>query len=84
MAKKPDPTTPPGENSFGRTYEEQSYVEKLQRWKESQKDKPAATPLKKGQTYKVMPGSPNMAKIVAKKNAVAKLKKNQIPASPTK
>lgn len=85
---KPDPKFPPGVNSQGRTYQEQMDYEAKQRWIESQKDKPAPTPLKKGQTYKVMKGSPNMAKIVATKKAAEKAKKKKaavtIPASPTK
>lgn len=78
---KPKPSTPPGTNSFGRTYEEQTAFEKEQMAKklraEGEKtfmDKifEKKTPLKKGQTFKVMKGSPNMAKRVALKKKMGK------------
>lgn len=67
---KPKPSTPPGTNSFGRTYEEQTAWEKEQKAKimrkEANKDIldkifTKKTPLRKGETFKVMKGSPNMA-----------------------
>jgi hypothetical protein len=77
---KPTPSTPPGRNSFGRTYEEQMDFESSQRAKNIGKGeknifemistkKPA---LKKGETLKVMKGSPNMAKRVALKKKMGK------------
>ena len=75
---KPKPSTPPGTNSFGRTYEEQNDYERSMKAKNI-KDKDLLdkifekkTPLKKGQTFKVMKGSPNMAKRVALKKKMGK------------
>jgi len=75
---KPKPSTPPGTNSFGRTYEEQSDYESSMRYKNI-KDKDLMdkifekkTPLKKGETFKVMKGSPNMAKRIALKKKMGK------------
>lgn len=78
---KPKPTTPPGTNSFGRTYEEQTAFEKEQKAKimrkEANKDIldkifTKKTPLRKGETFKTMKGSPNMAKRVALKKKMGK------------
>lgn len=75
---KPKPSTPPGTNSFGRTYEEQSDYESSMRSKNI-KDKDLMDkifekkkPLKKGETFKVMKGSPNMAKRMALKKKMGK------------
>lgn len=77
---KPKPSTPPGTNSFGRTYEEQTAYENEQKRKNIEKNEKnlveqiftKKTPLKKGQTFKVMKGSPNMAKRMALKKKMGK------------
>jgi hypothetical protein len=86
MASKPKPSTPPGTNSFGRTYEEQSDFERSQR--KAPKD---TNPLMDfiGGMFKAPKGKPMAPamKEKAKKAAVAKKvasKKSVIPASPTK
>lgn len=81
---KPKPSTPPGTNSFGRTYEEQMDFERSQRAKNVKDTNPmldfiksgikssTKPALKKGETFKVMKGSPNMAKRVALKKKMGK------------
>lgn len=75
---KPKPSTPPGTNSFGRTYEEQTSYEKREKLK-NMRDRDIMDqifekkkPLKKGETFKTMKGSPNMAKRMALKKKMAK------------
>jgi hypothetical protein len=77
---KPKPSTPPGTNSSGRTYEEQMDFERSERAKNIGKGEKnlveqiftKKTPLKKGETFKVMKGSPNMAKRMALKKKMGK------------
>jgi len=77
---KPTPSTPPGRNSFGRTYQEQNDYDSSQRAKNigkgeknlAEKIFTKKTPLKKGETFKMMKGSPNMAKRMALKKKMSK------------
>lgn len=94
---KPKPSTPPGENSEGRTYEEQTNYENLQKRNKdtnpladwlSKRVKEASKPvkLKTGKPVKTSGSAPAnmvMKKTALKKKAASK-KKFDIPASPTK
>lgn len=89
MPSKPKPSTPPGRNSFGRTYQEQSDYEKS-KMKPPKETNPLADFIggllkPKGKTPASKPMAPAM-KEKAKKAALAKKiasKKSVIPASPT-
>lgn len=83
----PKPTTPPGTNSFGRTYQEQTAYEKAQKAKNIGKNDSnpildfidTLTGRKKTPSKTVAP-APNPKKTALKK---AVTKKAVIPASPT-
>ena len=90
-APKPKPSTPPGTNSSGRTYQEQSDYESSQRSKNIGKGESnpvldfidTLTGRKKAPVKTVAP-SKGSSKKDALKKAAAKKKKSVIPASPTK
>lgn len=95
---KPKPSTPPGRNSEGRTYQEQTDYENSQKSKNikdtnplmdwlSKRVKEASKPvkLKTGKPVKTSGSAPanmQMKKTALKKKAASK-KKSVIPASPT-
>ena len=97
MPEKPKPKPPPGVNSEGRTPAEQKIYEDSQKSKNSGTNpapdmidnyfsnlrSKAMKPLPKGMGYKVMAGSPNMAKIAAIAKAKKKMVKSGIQKSPT-
>jgi hypothetical protein len=88
-ASKPKPSTPPGTNSFGRTYQEQNDYERSQRSKNIGKGE--SNPIldfidglmgrKKTPVKTVAPGKGASKKAALKKAATKK--KSVIPASPT-